>query len=34
MRIVLADDAALFREGVANLLREAGFDVVGQERCG
>jgi DNA-binding NarL/FixJ family response regulator len=27
---VLADDAALFREGVANLLREAGFDVVGQ----
>ena len=30
MRIVLADDAALFREGVANLLREAGFDVVGQ----
>ena len=30
MRVVLADDAALFREGVANLLREAGFDVVGQ----
>ena len=30
MRIVLADDAALFREGVANLLREAGFDVMGQ----
>ena len=30
MRIVLADDAALFRKGVANLLREAGFDVVGQ----
>ena len=30
MRIVLADDAALFREGVANLLQEAGFDVVGQ----
>jgi DNA-binding NarL/FixJ family response regulator len=27
---VLADDAALFREGVANLLGEAGFDVVGQ----
>jgi DNA-binding NarL/FixJ family response regulator len=27
---VLADDAALFRKGVANLLREAGFDVVGQ----
>ena len=32
MRIVIADDAALFREGVANLLREAGFDVVGQAR--
>jgi DNA-binding NarL/FixJ family response regulator len=30
VRIVLADDAALFREGIANLLREAGFDVVGQ----
>jgi len=27
---VLADDASLFRKGVANLLREAGFDVVGQ----
>jgi DNA-binding NarL/FixJ family response regulator len=27
---VLADDAALFRQGVANLLQEAGFDVVGQ----
>jgi DNA-binding NarL/FixJ family response regulator len=27
---VLADDAALFREGVAKLLQEAGFDVVGQ----
>ena len=32
MRITLADDAVLFREGVANLLREAGFDVVGQAR--
>ena len=30
MRIALADDAILFRHGVANLLREAGFDVVGQ----
>jgi DNA-binding NarL/FixJ family response regulator len=30
MRIALADDAVLFREGVANLLRGAGFDVVGQ----
>ena len=27
---MLADDAALFRQGVANLLQEAGFDVVGQ----
>jgi DNA-binding NarL/FixJ family response regulator len=32
MRVALADDAALFRQGVANLLREAGFDVVGQAR--
>ena len=32
MRVVIADDATLFREGVANLLREAGFDVVGQAR--
>ena len=32
MRITLADDAVPFREGVANLLREAGFDVVGQAR--
>ena len=32
MRIALADDAVLFREGVANLLREAGFEVVGQAR--
>jgi DNA-binding NarL/FixJ family response regulator len=30
VRVVLADDAALFRKGVANLLQEAGFDVVGQ----
>jgi DNA-binding NarL/FixJ family response regulator len=30
VRVVLADDASLFRKGVANLLREAGFDVVGQ----
>ena len=28
--MVLADDAVLFREGVARLLGEAGFDVVGQ----
>jgi DNA-binding NarL/FixJ family response regulator len=30
VRLVLADDATLFREGVASLLRETGFDVVGQ----
>src|SRR4051812_1381785 len=32
MRVALADDSVLFREGVATLLREAGFDVVGQAR--
>ena len=30
MRVVLADDAVLFREGVARLLDDAGFDVTGQ----
>ena len=30
MRIVLADDSVLLREGVARLLVEAGFTVVGQ----
>src|ERR1043165_2196143 len=30
MNVVLADDAILFREGLARLLAEAGFDVVGQ----
>jgi DNA-binding NarL/FixJ family response regulator len=30
VRVVLADDAVLLREGVARLLGEAGFDVVGQ----
>ncbi len=30
MRVVLADDTMLLREGIARLLREAGFDVVGQ----
>jgi DNA-binding NarL/FixJ family response regulator len=30
MRVVIAEDAVLFREGVANLLRESGLDVVGQ----
>jgi DNA-binding NarL/FixJ family response regulator len=30
VNVVLADDAVLFREGMALLLGEAGFDVVGQ----
>jgi len=30
LRVVLADDSVLFREGVARLLTEAGFEVVGQ----
>jgi DNA-binding NarL/FixJ family response regulator len=30
VRVVLADDTVLLREGVARLLSEAGFDVVGQ----
>jgi DNA-binding NarL/FixJ family response regulator len=30
MRVVLADDSVLIREGVARLLAEAGFQVVGQ----
>ncbi|MGH3081246.1 MAG: response regulator [Gaiellaceae bacterium] len=30
MRVVLADDAVLLREGIARLLTEAGFEVVGQ----
>ena len=30
MRIVLADDSVLLREGVARLLEDAGFDVVAQ----
>ena len=30
MRVVLAEDSVLLREGVARLLREAGFEVVGQ----
>ena len=29
MRVVIADDEMLLREGVARLLLEAGFDVVG-----
>lgn len=30
MRVILADDSVLFREGVARLLTEAGVEVVGQ----
>jgi DNA-binding NarL/FixJ family response regulator len=34
MRVVLADDTMLLREGVALLLAEAGFDVVDQAETG
>jgi hypothetical protein len=30
VRVVLADDAVLLREGIARLLADAGFEVVGQ----
>ena len=30
MRVILADDSMLLREGLARLLGEAGFDVVGR----
>jgi DNA-binding NarL/FixJ family response regulator len=30
MRVVIAEDSVLLREGVAKLLTEAGFEVVGQ----
>jgi DNA-binding NarL/FixJ family response regulator len=30
MRVVVADDSVLLREGIVRLLDEAGFDVVGQ----
>jgi DNA-binding NarL/FixJ family response regulator len=30
MRVVIADDSVLFREGIAGLLRQAGFEVAGQ----
>lgn len=30
MRVVIADDSLLVREGIVRLLDEAGFDVVGQ----
>lgn len=34
MRVVIADDSALIREGVARLLSEAGIEVVGLARDG
>jgi len=30
VRVILADDAVLFREGTARILTEAGFEVAGQ----
>src|SRR6266702_1242828 len=30
MKVVLADDAVLFRQGIARLLTDAGFEVAGQ----
>jgi serine/threonine-protein kinase len=30
VRVAIADDAVLFREGLARLLADAGFDVLGQ----
>src|SRR5207237_9098665 len=30
MRVGLADDSVLLREGIARLLEEAGFEIVGQ----
>jgi len=32
VRVILADDALLFREGTARILTEAGFEVTGQAR--
>lgn len=34
MRVIVADDAILFREGMARILREVGFEVTGQARNG
>ena len=34
MRVVLADDSLIVREGLTRLLHEAGFDVVGQASTG
>ena len=30
MRVVLAEDSVLLREGIARILEEAGIEVVGQ----
>ena len=30
VRVALADDAVLFREGLARILAEAGFEITGQ----
>jgi DNA-binding NarL/FixJ family response regulator len=30
MRVLVADDHALFRDGIISLLKAAGFEVVGQ----
>src|ERR1700742_945026 len=34
VRVVVADDDALLRDGLASLLEKSGFDVVGQARSG
>ncbi len=34
MQVIVADDAVLFREGMARILAEVGFDVAGQARHG
>ncbi|GAA0905115.1 response regulator transcription factor [Virgisporangium ochraceum] len=34
MRVIVADDALLFREGMARILTEMGFEVTGQARDG
>ncbi len=34
MRVIVADDSVLLREGIARLLEDAGFEVVGQAEDG
>ena len=34
VRVIVADDEALLREGLASLLEKSGFDVVGRARSG